>query len=211
MAPPAEPTTPEVMSCPTDFLQQVAAAREGHESALNALFDRFYPMVRDMVHRALAADLRLKRPWIAPMFSTGDVVQEVFMSVLRDLESFAGTSEGAFVNYLASVTKNRLIDAVRFHEAVRRDCRRVGSVHDLELPQRERDPADHAVTAEEVARFCSVLTSFPTRERLLLRERIERNTTYAELAEELAYPSADSARKAFYAAQARLLMRLGES
>ena len=108
-----------------EFQSALAAARNGDARALDSLFDRFYPQVKRMVHRSLTADLRDKRPWLVSAFSTGDVVQEVFRHVVRDFDSFAGTSEAAFVSYLATLIKNRLVDAIRFHEAVRRDRRRL--------------------------------------------------------------------------------------
>jgi hypothetical protein len=58
--------------------------------------------------------------------------------------------------------------------------------------------------------FCQVLDSFPERTRLLLRERLELCTPFAQIAQDLAYPAADTARKAFYSAHAQLLLRLRE-
>ncbi len=194
-----------------DFLADVEAARHGDEAAKNALFDRFYPVVQRIVHRSLAAELRPNRPWLGAMFSTGDVVQEVFLSVLRDLESFEGATEGAFVNYLVAVTKHRVVDAIRFHEAVRRDRRREAStVLEIDTLPDAVTPADAVVSGEEVALFCSALAGLPQREQILLRERVESGTAFPVLAEELGYPSADAARKAFYAAQAKLVVRLRE-
>jgi hypothetical protein len=63
-------------------------------------------------------------------------------------------------------------------------------------------------SADEVGIYCRVLASFDPGERLLLRARIEESSSYAQLAEQLGYSSADVARKAFYVAQAKLLTRL---
>jgi RNA polymerase sigma factor (sigma-70 family) len=186
-------------------------AREGDRAALEALFERLYPRVQRMVHGHLARDMRQGRPWLAARFSTGDVVQEVFRSVLADMSAFAGDTEDALIGYLAMVVRNRLIDAIRFHEASRRDGRRSGSeTAALGTPDAEDGPAAAAATAEEVRRLHDALAEFPERERLLLRARFEDTRSLRELADQLGYSSESAARRAFHAAQARLALRLSE-
>jgi RNA polymerase sigma factor (sigma-70 family) len=191
------------------FLDCLQAARSGDRRAIDALIQQFYSRVQTIVHRSLAADLFAKRPWLASMFSTGDVVQEVFVGVLRDLEAFEGLTESSFASYLATAVKNRLIDAIRFHEAIRRDRRRTQDAdHIDDLASVAPEPASAAIRAEELELFCRVIAALPPRERLLLRERIDRAETFRCLAEQLGYPSEDAARKAFYTAQSRLVLRL---
>lgn len=194
----------------TDFRGLVAGAARGDRDALDRLVTVYYPSVQGMVHRALATDLRLKRPWLAAMFSTGDVVQEVFCGVVRDIKGFDGDDESAFVGYLASMVKNRLVDAIRFHEAVRRDQRRAIKIGDSEpdASVADPDPAEAAALDEQVQRFLRVVNTFEPRERQLLRDRLDHQVGFRELAERLGYPSEDAARKAFYAAHAKLVLRL---
>ena len=45
-------------------------------------------------------------------------------------------------------------------------------------------------------------------EQLLLRARIEQGAKFQDLADQLGYPSRSAARRAFYSAQARLVIRL---
>ncbi len=192
-----------------DFTQLIAASRDGQQAATNELFDRYYNLVRRCVHKGLDKELRPSRPWLGAMFSTGDVVQEVFLSVLRDLDTFAGDSEQQFISFLATVTKSRLVDAIRFHEAFRRDPRRVhrGAEPD-QIGSSKSDPLEDAVSGEEVARFCSALSGLREREQLLLRRRLEDNEQFNDLADALGYPTGDAARKAFHVAQARLATRV---
>lgn len=197
------------MDSSTPFDEALRAARQGDAGAIDLLTQRFYPTVKKLVHHRLDRDLRNGRPWLAARFSTGDVVHEVFLSVLRDLKAFAGESEGAFVGYLAMVVRNRLIDAVRFHEAERRDGRR------LAPGQEERnhlgsatDPANRADISDQVEQLQRELLLFDEREQLLLRARIESLATFRELAEQLGYESESGARRAYYAAQARLVLVL---
>ncbi|MDF1800058.1 MAG: sigma-70 family RNA polymerase sigma factor [Planctomycetota bacterium] len=197
--------------CPTSFQEALTAARGGDAEALADLTERFYPTVQRLVHGKLARDLRTSRPWLAARFSTGDVVQDVFHAVLRDLDAFAGEGEQAFVGYLAMVVRNRILDAVRFHEAERRDGRRNGGdPNDLSLPATGDGPADEASAREYVGRLQRALSGFEPREQLLLRARLEQQATFAELAAQLGFGTESGARRAFYSIQARLTLILKE-
>jgi len=191
------------------FQELLAVAKHGDAEALEVLFQRFYPVVQRMVHRRLASDLRLHRPWLTSRFSTGDVVQEVFRSVLGRLEGFEGGSEDAFSGYLATIVRNRIVDAIRFHEAEQRDGRQGQSSEQLDLHEAgESDPGEIAMSVDELRRFRDVLGEFNERERLLLRGRFEDDEPFGALAERLGYPSYFAARRAFFAAQGRLIARL---
>lgn len=194
-----------------EFRTWLQAAREGDTAALDSLFAEFYPVVQTMVHRRLKHDLRTTRPWLAARFSTGDVVQEVFRSVLRDLQGFAGKTKDAFAGYLAMIVRNRIIDAIRFHEADQRDGRQGSNVAALESHEAGgTDPSDALVADDEVQRFQTALATFDEREQLLIRARLDGTETFEALAEQLGYSSSYSARRAFFAAQARLVQMLSD-
>ena len=191
-----------------DFAEVLAAAQAGDKPAQDELFRRFYPDVERIVHVKLSRDLRLGRPWLTARFSTGDVVQEVFRGLLTDLSGFQGDTERAFVGYLAMMARNRLIDAIRFHEASRRDGRATLPEGDHVPGSEEHGPATQVASHEEAELFQELLEDFPEREQLLLRARTEQEAQFQELAEQLGYSSAWAARRAFYAAQAKLAIRL---
>ena len=195
----------------SDFPILLERARRSDPAALDTLARRFYPDVQRLVHHRLAADIRYGRPWISARFSTGDVVQSVFEGVLRDLAAFAGENEEAFVGYLATVVRNRIVDAVRFHEAAQRDGRRGLPLDDaLDAEDREDDPADAAAFAERLERLLAALAGFEPRVQHLLRARMEGLASFRELAEQLGYGSESAARRAYFDAQAKLALRLGE-
>lgn len=202
---------PTVSTTPP-FLLELDAARGGDAQALAKLADRFYPTVQRIVHSRLESDLRRSRPWLAAHFSTGDVVQDVFYRIIQDINSFVGSTEEAFIGYLAMIVRNRIIDAVRFHEAECRDGRRTGRGDaELNLPGPGEGPADEAVTAELQERLREALKQFDQSTQLLLRARIEGQSTFAELAGQLGFDSESGARRAFYVAQARLALLLKEA
>lgn len=190
------------------FRPTLAAAQGGDRGAQEELFRRFYPDVQRIVHRKLAGDVRKGRPWLAARFSTGDVVQEVFRGLLTDLRGFAGESEEAFVGYLAMMARNRLIDAVRFHQASRRDGRCTVSKERDNVPGHEAEPQLEAAELEEALLFRELIQTFPEREQLLLRGRTEQDLPFKDLAEQLGYASPGAARRAFYTAKAKLAIRL---
>jgi RNA polymerase sigma factor (sigma-70 family) len=204
-------TPPQAPIPPPEFARTLEAARRGDAGAIEELFRRYYPRVEVMVHRDLSRDLRRSRPWLATRFSTGDVVQEVFKDLLRNLDSFRGNSEGAFCGYLAMVVRNRLLDAVRFHQAAQRDGRRTAPMsEDRDPTSPHRGPGTDAVSDDEARQLAEVLATFPEREQLLLRARLEQGVLFQDLADRLGFPSKWAARRTFYAAQAKLVIRLGQ-
>ncbi len=203
--------TPQKSDPQANFLRTLEQARAGDSEAMEALFTGYYPRVSKMVHEGLARDLRTKRPWLATRFSTGDVVQEVFRSLLKDLSGFRGTSEDAFRGYLAMVVRNRLLDAIRFHESAQRDGRITSrSPEGLDPAGPSPDPVAEAENAEEAKDLHETLQTFPEHEQLLLRARLEQGVKFQDLADQLGYPSKAAARRAFYSAQALLVIRLGQ-
>lgn len=192
-----------------DFVQVLGRAQDGDTRAQEQLFERFYPTVERMVHHHLARDIKSRKPWLTARFSTGDVVQEVFRSVLGDLSSFQGANEGAFAGYLSRIVQNRILDTIRFHEASRRDGRRHSRLaQELDPGSGAAGPATQAGESEEVELYREALGEFSEREQRLLTARIEGDVTFLELASELGYSSEAATRRAFYSAQAQLLILL---
>jgi RNA polymerase sigma factor (sigma-70 family) len=199
------------MSGSTPFIRTLELARAGDRESLDELARRFYPVVQELVHHRLASDLRRGRSWLNAQFSTGDVVQSVFESILPDMRAFRGTTEEAFVGYLAAVVHHRIIDALRFHEAERRDARRsVRIEHGFDVAGGESDPAEASKSADEFTRLQAGLARFDLREQHLLRARMEGTESFRELADQLGYGSESAARRAFFDAQAKLVLWLKE-
>lgn len=201
---------------PGAFEDLLARAREGERAAQDELCERFYPRVQRQVHNALARDIRSGRPWLSARFSTADIVQETFHGVIRDLDGFEGKSEAAFGAYLTMVVRNRILDAVRFHQAERRDGRRGAAELSEDLGAgRSVDPAEAAVRGDTERAYLEVLSALPEREQLLVRARFDGTATFEELTEALGYSSVTTTRREFTRARSRLALiledRLGSS
>lgn len=191
------------------FANLLAAARRGDAGAREGLFRRIYPRLQRIAHASMANEVRLRRPWLAALFSTGDIVQDVCERVLADLHTFTADTERALVAWLGVAVRNRLFDVLRYHEAARRDCRRaIASGDAFDTRAAAPGPATQALRDDFVASFWGIAAKLPPREQELLQHRMHGGCTFEELAHALDFPSADAARKAFHAAQARLLVLL---
>lgn len=192
-----------------DFGRRLEEAKAGDVGALEAVCQSCYARVSELVHRRLARDLRKGRPWLTAKFSTGDVVQDVFYQLTRDLRGFEGRTRDELVSYLATSVKNRLTDAIRFHEARQRDGRRtIGPEGQAELRDKAPGPGSNAVFVEEQARISAALDALPEIDRELLQGRLFESLSFKELAGRNGYSSLFSARRAFYAAEAKLMLAL---
>ncbi len=193
----------------TPFSDLLRQSRGGCRDSLGELAGRFYPRVETLVHARLQRDLRRSRPWLSARFSTGDVVHEVFNDILTDVRGFRGATPDAFAGYLSILVRNRIVDAIRHHEAAQRDARR-GTPESRAYGEASvaQGPAESAAINEERGRFQEALAALSDRDRMLVRARAEELATFAELAEQLGYETESGVRRAFYAARARLAMHL---
>ena len=196
-----------------NLVRTLELARAGDQEARDQILERFYPKVQKIVHNQLQHDFRKHHRWIMPLFSTGDIVQEVFVGVVNGLDGFEGENEEALAQFLSAIVRNRLLDALRYHEAGRRDVRRkveeptvgMGAVAPA---VGDPTPSLAASVGEQLRVYREVLLTLPERQRMLLRLRLENEMPFAEIAEKLGHASADAARKAFRDAQARMLVKL---
>lgn len=199
----------------SEFDELLRRAAAGDLDAQGDVVERFYPRVRSLVHARLDKDFRQSHRWIMPLFSTRDVVHDVLADAVRKLDDTTFADEGAFVGYLATIVRNRLLDAVRYHEAARRDQRRLvrdsdtdGDISARPAGRGDGSPELAAELGEQVRILHEVLDSFGPRHKALLEMRLVDDEPFPVVAVKLGYASAESARQAFWDAKARLLVKL---
>ncbi len=186
----------------------IARAVAGDVRAQDELVARLYPQVSRMVHGELQRSFRRQHRWLLPLFSTADFVHDVLVQMLRGLRTFSG-DEAALTKYLAAGITHRLIDAVRHHEAARRDeGRRVDAEAGLEGRSAEPSPFLRASLAEQIGMFRTAMEAMEVSDRDLLDARLVQEAEFEQVAAQLGYASANSARKAFLRAQTRLALKL---
>jgi RNA polymerase sigma-70 factor, ECF subfamily len=128
----------------------VSAARDGDRAAFGRLYERYARMVHGIL---------LSR---VPPHEVSDLVQEVFLSALRQLHALREISR--FGGWLATITRNRANDYFR------KSIPENNLTDPIEENQAESRPTNHA-TEQEAAIILAVIRSLPDsyREPLILR------------------------------------------
>lgn len=197
----------------TTLSTTIVAAAAGDEDAQTRVVDACYEPVKRIVHRDLEQDFRKRHRWIMPLFSTHDVVHEVLAAVVKDLQDTSFPDSERFFAYLGTLVRHRLLDAVRFHEAARRDNRKqlaepTAGLEHVAKDGREDTPTMAASLGERAGLVRDALQELPERHRRLLELRLLEDATFPQIREALGYASDETARQAFQDAQARLLVKL---
>ena len=95
----------------------VALAKNGDSQALERLCKVYGERVRRIVRLRMGRELRSK-------MESMDIVQDAFISALRDLEGFTYQNEGDFLRWVSKVAENRLRDNLDKLHADKRDVRK---------------------------------------------------------------------------------------
>ena len=185
------PNDPAPLDSTFELLERV---RHGDRDALDRLVARHVAPLRRWLTGRLPG-------WARDLADTDDIVQETLLRTFTKIETFENRGVGALQAYLRQAVLNRVRDELRRkgRAPVRVDLEGVA----LEAAG---SPLEEAIGRETVDRYEAALARLKPEERAAIIGRVELDYTYEELAEALAKPSADAARKA---AQ-RALLRLAE-
>ncbi len=182
---------------PESTQELIARLREGDDSAREALFARYLPVLRRWGRGRLPV-------WARGTADTDDLVQVTLLRALNHLGRLEVEREGAFLAYL----RQALVNGVR--DEIRRTARRPVAVElDPELASGERSPVESAIGAELLARYERALASLTQEEQEAVILNVEFGYRHAELADALGAPSANAARMRVARALARLAEAMG--
>jgi RNA polymerase sigma-70 factor (ECF subfamily) len=187
-------TEPESSSLST--AEVLALAVDGERTALNDLFQQYWPVLKRSAHGRLPSSARGRG-------DTEDLVQDALLSFLQRMRYFKVNHRGALLAFIRVSITNRIRD----------EARRVASrppVEDTdvsELPSKARSPFDEAELSETSRRYEQALATLRQSDRELIRA-LEVGWSYKQMAEELAKPSADAARVATKRAFDKLLTNM---
>jgi RNA polymerase sigma-70 factor (ECF subfamily) len=176
----------------------VALAKEGDKSALNRLCNAYGTRVLWIVRLRMGKELRTQ-------LESMDLVQDAFVSVLKDLGKFTYKNEGDFLRWLSRIAENRLRGHLQRLHANKRDIRK-----EVRLNNRRRITEDSFVAAleavdtttpsaimskkeefDKLARAIEALT--PQYKEVILLTKIE-GLSYKEIGDRLG-KSSEAARK----------------
>lgn len=200
-----------VTSEPETTLALLRAYRAGRDAeTLDRLFCVCYPLVLRIVELRLRRRLRGDR-------GAEDLVQDSLLDVLRGLRSFAPRSAGQFRNWLATIVENNLRDQERHARAAKRSGRRVVRFSELPASSLRRlidlkpPPGEELGASELEARIERAMGALdePYRRVLILRRLY--GLSHGEIAKQMGYPAASSARSLFTRAMKKLRSELARS
>jgi RNA polymerase sigma-70 factor, ECF subfamily len=158
---------PDPEAKPNDSLL-VAAIRTGDERAMGELYDRYSGIVYSVALRVLG--------------DTGtaeDVLQEVFMQLWRNPGIF-DSSRGNLAPWLAVISRNRAIDALRKR-------RPETDIEDVVVSV-EKDLAGEADRAIAMGKVRSVLSAMPAPQRSALEMAYFEGLTHSEISQKTGEP-----------------------
>ena len=171
-------------------------AQQGHGDAMNEIFARYSDRVRKIVGMRLGSEMRAVE-------DSGDILQKAFVDAFRNLDRFTMRDESSLLRWLATIAKNRILESQRSGLAARRDRRRevpieapdgAGGVRSLPLLANLCTPSMEIGRAEEAGTVRDCISSLPERYREVIIQRDYVQSSWAEIAEELDFPSPDAAR-----------------
>jgi RNA polymerase sigma-70 factor (ECF subfamily) len=172
--------------------QLLLRARSGDPDAVELLCARYLPRLHRWARGRLPRGARNAA-------DTGDVVQEVLISVIRRLKMFDPRDEGAFQGYLRQALSNRLIDFARVANA-----RPADSPIDSAWPSPGPSPLEIAIGREGVDRYEKALERLKPDDQRAIVARCEWGMSHEEVAQALGKPTANAARVAIHRALVRL-------
>jgi len=191
-------------------VQLVRAAQDGDRGALESLFARYLPRVREIVALRVGAQLRR-------LVDLEDIVQEALLKAFSSLQRFEQRSEGGFRNWLASCVECEIRMHVRKERAEKRGGGKVRRLQDHDssvllasvVGGPGPSPSQVAAARELAERLELALLSMPHhyREIIVLRNLCE--MSYVEIADVMQLGSEQTARKAFSRALQKLKSAVG--
>jgi RNA polymerase sigma-70 factor (ECF subfamily) len=170
----------------------IERARRGDRAALESLFRRHLEPLQRW------ATGRLPR-WARDLVDTDDLVQDTLVETFKRIERFEPRGAGALHAYLRQALLNRIRDELR-----RRGRQpQAVALDDVDI-EGGQSPLEQAIGREAVESYERALERLRPDDRDLIVARIELGYSYEELADALAKPTPDAARKAAQRAIVRL-------
>ena len=184
------------------FFELMEEVRAGKQEAAAELMRRYAPQIRRI------ARIRLGRTHLQRLVDSADICQSVMAKFFQ--RAIAGEFEldtpEQLVRLLATMARNQVIKRAAYHQARRRDLRRLASPDEVEdmAVDPQGTPSLLVSNAELVAKLRGILSAD---EQQLLDDRLQ-GRAWVDIAAEMAVPT-DRIRKRFTRAMERAVEVLG--
>jgi RNA polymerase sigma-70 factor (ECF subfamily) len=165
----------------SEFRVLLAKAKDGDDAALGKVLERHRAYLRLLALRELDGPL-------AARLDPSDVIQQTFLSAVRDFGSFRGEQPAEFLVWLGRIHERTLQDAVREHVAAQK--RALGREQALDegvslADARVSSPSARVLQGERAVRLAQALEALPADQREAVRLRHLEGKSLAEMAERL--------------------------
>ena len=182
------------------------SARDGDLDSLGALIEPYRKYLTTL------ARLRIGSSFDARV-DVSDVVQDAFMRAHQSFRQFRGSTESEFVGWLRSVLTSGLLNAVRYHSAMRRDMQTERQLYaameqsssELDRAFQARGPSASEALAqhERTVLLANAIEDLPEDYRSVILLHHIQGHSYAEVAELMGRTS-EGVRKLWVRALAQL-------
>ena len=173
----------------------ISRARGGDREAWDAVIG---PCLRPLNEFAA----RWLPPAVRSRIGADDLVQEAILSGIAHLDRFECRHRGAFLAYLRTSIRHRIVDELR------KASRRRAAGPCSEPVDGARSPLQRIIDQQNVERYAMALARLGARDRQLIMLRVEQHLAYSEVAARLGISNEQAVRMAVRRALSRLARRL---
>ncbi len=183
-------------------LELLHKARAGDRSCVRVLYHRYGPQLRDRIRRMMGAKAR-------EMVESVDLLQELFLEVLRDLERFEIRSESAFLRWATVIARNNIRDRLRRRrESFIDEAEQVAADPQWQETFEEPSPSQKVSASEEVDGVRRAIARLPEEYQRVIELRDFRGLPYRQIATQLGRETENAVQMLHHRALARLTREL---
>lgn len=187
-----------------DTLTLIRNAQAGDQRAFEALFERYYPRVRNIVRARTGPGLRR-------LMETGDILQNSMIEAIRSFENYHVRDNASFIHWFSGIVQNRIKAARRDAGRDKRDrerevaldhimgCMSTGSLT-FEPAETESLPIEKAATREQQELVSECLYELSENHREVILLRCYAGASWEESARILGCSTPDAARLLYWRA-----------
>jgi RNA polymerase sigma-70 factor (ECF subfamily) len=201
------------MNVTSDITALLEEAREGDKAALGRILASYSAYMNLLARLQVGRQLQGK-------LDAGDVVQETFLEVHRQIRQFRGSSESEFLAWMRTILAGQIASIIRRYIGTRgRDVKlerelavqldQSSQLLDRGLVASRSTPSQHAVRRERAVLLAQALSTLPEDYREVIICRQLEELSFADVARRMKR-SEDSVQKLWVRALAMLRRSLGD-
>lgn len=181
-----------------ESLALMRRAQAGEDDALNALLTRYQERILHVIRARIGPALRQR-------LETFDIMQQVLVTATRCYERFDVSEEASLIHWLARIAENEIMRQADYFGRQKRSPAREEPVGEHRIDPGP-SPSGVARQNEQNARLEQALDQLTVRQRELILQRDYLGGSWASIAKDLGYGTAESAR----VSHSRALLALGK-